>query len=375
MESLSSHQIRILLKKLPEDVLTCATYLKPQSSSRPAQEIGNLFYTLGEEILLAKTVTPHVAICGDFNAHIGGLNEITDAHYDLHATYPQLTGNISTQCPHINRAGKCLVDVAPNLNCIITTGRAPGDWGQPSFIGYNKRRRSRPDHLTVSKCLYSFIGQVTPTEPTCLDHCFHMIAFSIPDTHITHIDKRLHSFDSETLQDSPERYLIRWRADKALAYAAHMYTLKGIEAPGCWYDCLQTSGSANGALGKPDTLVGNCTESIELKRSVLSDDTPALELQNSCTRKEKKKKTTQEVNTPHINQGKGATLVHRPYDHPATKFRLREVRQAEKYRSSNEKESNMIAERLEFQTFNNKQNRRCQSSNWNQGKPCPAAVC
>jgi len=61
---------------LEEDVLMCATYLNPQSSTRPAQEIDNLFYTLGEEILLAKTVTPHVIICGDFNAHIGCLNEL-----------------------------------------------------------------------------------------------------------------------------------------------------------------------------------------------------------------------------------------------------------------------------------------------------------
>eukprot|EP00983_Pelagomonas_calceolata_P005255 171598-Pelagomonas_calceolata.AAC.2 len=62
------------------------------------------------------------------------------------------------------------------------------------------------------------------------------------------------------------------------------------------------------------------------------------------------------ANTFHINKGKGATLVQRPYDHPTTKFRLREVRQAEnKDRFSNEKGSKMIAERLEFQTFYSKQ--------------------
>eukprot|EP00983_Pelagomonas_calceolata_P080471 1155152-Pelagomonas_calceolata.AAC.2 len=38
---------------------------------------------------------------------------------------------------------------------------------------------------------------------------------------------------------------------------------------------------------------------------------------------------------------------NRPYDHPTTKFRPREVRQAEKEdRSSNEKESRITAERL-----------------------------
>eukprot|EP00983_Pelagomonas_calceolata_P120887 1160745-Pelagomonas_calceolata.AAC.19 len=71
---------------------------------------------------------------------------------------------------------------------------------------------------------------------------------------------------------------------------------------------------------------------------------------------------------------RGATLVHRPYDPPTTNSRLREARQAEKEDgSSNEKESRMIAERLEFQTFNNKQGQHCQPSS--QGKPCPAAVC
>eukprot|EP00983_Pelagomonas_calceolata_P055513 1144177-Pelagomonas_calceolata.AAC.5 len=60
--------------------------------------------------------------------------------------------------------------------------------------------------------------------------------------------------------------------------------------------------------------------------------------------------------TPHINKRHGATLLHRPYDHPITKCRLREVRQAEKKdRSSKEKESRMKAERLEFQTCSNKQ--------------------
>eukprot|EP00983_Pelagomonas_calceolata_P056434 1144584-Pelagomonas_calceolata.AAC.2 len=55
----------------------------------------------------------------------------------------------------------------------------------------------------------------------------------------------------------------------------------------------------------------------------------------------------------------GATLVHRPYDPPTTKFRLREARQAGKEdRSSNERESRMIAERLEFQIFNSKQSQQ-----------------
>eukprot|EP00983_Pelagomonas_calceolata_P084105 1156296-Pelagomonas_calceolata.AAC.2 len=67
-------------------------------------------------------------------------------------------------------------------------------------------------------------------------------------------------------------------------------------------------------------------------------------------------------------------MVHRPYDPPTMKFKLREARQAEKEdRSSNEKESRMIAERLGFQTLNSKQSQHYQPSN--QGKPCPSANC
>eukprot|EP00983_Pelagomonas_calceolata_P057323 1145025-Pelagomonas_calceolata.AAC.4 len=98
-------------------------------------------------------------------------------------------------------------------------------WLQPK----TQKQTRPPSEVLVSKCLYSFIGHVTHTESTCLDHCFHTIALSIPDTHTTHIDKRFHSIDSEILQHFPERYLFRWRAEKAQAYTAQcaVHTLKG----------------------------------------------------------------------------------------------------------------------------------------------------
>eukprot|EP00983_Pelagomonas_calceolata_P002745 91368-Pelagomonas_calceolata.AAC.1 len=50
------------------------------------------------------------------------------------------------------------------------------------------------------------------------------------------------------------------------------------------------------------------------------------------------------------------------------KFRLREAQQERKKTgSATRKESRMITERLEFQTFNNKQSQHCQP--FNQGKP------
>jgi len=57
----------------------------------------------------------------------------------------------------MNRAGKLLIDMASNLGCIITTGRTPGDTGQPTFVGYNKSSKSRPDHVMVSKTFFAHV--------------------------------------------------------------------------------------------------------------------------------------------------------------------------------------------------------------------------
>jgi hypothetical protein len=74
--------------------------------------------------------------------------------------------------------------MALNLGCIITTGRTPGDTGQPTFIGYNKRLKSRPDHIIISKQPLARVQHIDINPPALLEHCFHLVAISIDVGHI-----------------------------------------------------------------------------------------------------------------------------------------------------------------------------------------------
>eukprot|EP00983_Pelagomonas_calceolata_P023776 748621-Pelagomonas_calceolata.AAC.1 len=102
----------------------------------PGEQIDYCFHTLGDECFYAYTVTPHVLLGGDFNAHVANKKEVTDMHYDILSTHPQLVEERRSCCPHINRAGTRLIDLASNNKLIITTGHIEGDYGQPTFTGY-----------------------------------------------------------------------------------------------------------------------------------------------------------------------------------------------------------------------------------------------
>eukprot|EP00983_Pelagomonas_calceolata_P004621 150036-Pelagomonas_calceolata.AAC.1 len=81
--------------------------------------------------------------------------------------------------------------MASNLGCILMTGRTPGDTGQPTLVEYNKRSKSRPDHVMVTKTLFAQVFQTKITVPLWLDHCFQPVTFST-DAHTPDIDMRLH---------------------------------------------------------------------------------------------------------------------------------------------------------------------------------------
>eukprot|EP00983_Pelagomonas_calceolata_P034228 1072257-Pelagomonas_calceolata.AAC.2 len=58
-------------------------------------------------------------------------------------------------CPNLNKAGRLMVELAAAATSMaITTGRAPGDYGQPLYVGYYKDRSGRPDHILLSPALY-----------------------------------------------------------------------------------------------------------------------------------------------------------------------------------------------------------------------------
>jgi len=69
---------------LEEDVIVGAAYINPQSRDLfPVRAVQTHFTDLFEDTLGAFQVSPHVVLCGDFNAHVGELSEVSDAHAGL----------------------------------------------------------------------------------------------------------------------------------------------------------------------------------------------------------------------------------------------------------------------------------------------------
>jgi len=173
------------------DITLCAVFILPENQIQiggDRSETENMFAHFGDKVHQALTDSPRLIACGDSNAHIGVLNEIPDTHLDVLNAHPQLVERRITQCTQTNCAGRFLVDIASNMDCILTMGGSPGDTGQPTFVGYDKKSRSRPDHIMVSKT------QVHHTEfqkAHWLDHCFQTVTFAT-DAHNYNVDMRLH---------------------------------------------------------------------------------------------------------------------------------------------------------------------------------------
>ena len=66
---------------LEEDVIVGAAYINPQSRDLfPVRAVQTHSTDLFEDTLGALQVSPNVVLCGDFNAHVGELSEVSDAH-------------------------------------------------------------------------------------------------------------------------------------------------------------------------------------------------------------------------------------------------------------------------------------------------------
>ena len=198
------------------DVILCATYIPPENGGSE-QATETQFAHFADELQHALNETPYLISCGDFNAQIGTYDEITGAHFDLLIEQPQLTRGRVMECQELNRAGKMLVDLASNLSCVITTGRTPGDTGQPTFVGYHKRFKSRPDHVMVSKSLFTQVHHTEILMPYLLDHCYQSVTFST-EAHNPNVDMRLHHDPI----CGPDGNFLRWRPEKAAAYVAFL---------------------------------------------------------------------------------------------------------------------------------------------------------
>jgi len=114
-----------------------ACYVNPQSAHFPTSDVTDHFTNLFYDVLDSSQVSPNLLLCGDFNARMGTLSEVSDAHYEL-VHYAEFLHEMRCRCLQTNKAGRLLVDMAAAINCAITTGRVEGDNGQPTYVGYDR---------------------------------------------------------------------------------------------------------------------------------------------------------------------------------------------------------------------------------------------
>jgi hypothetical protein len=97
------------------------------------------------------------------------------------------------------------------MDSVLTTGRSPGDTGPPTFVGYDEKSKSRPDHVLVSKALYAHVHHTKIAQPHWLDHCFQSITFAT-DNHVPEVEMRL----QHDPMYGPEGHFLRLKPDRAV---------------------------------------------------------------------------------------------------------------------------------------------------------------
>mmetsp|Transcript_26394 Transcript_26394/g.71363 ORF Transcript_26394/g.71363 Transcript_26394/m.71363 type:complete len:525 (-) Transcript_26394:117-1691(-) len=193
-----------------QPVVFAVTYIAPERSE-DRHNIASQYLHLGQELQhYLLYYSPHLVLCGDFNAHIGSSDEITDAHFDILNACPILFSKRKAQCLHVNRAGQYLIRLASTLGLTLTTGRVPGDKGQPTFVGYNKTCNSRPDHILTSRSMFLHIKWTNITVPKLLDHCYLSVSLSMT-SNIPGVDMRLH----RNPLYGPHPNFLKWKPERS----------------------------------------------------------------------------------------------------------------------------------------------------------------
>ena len=196
-----------------QPVIFAVTYIAPEQSE-DRHSITSQYLHLGQELQhYLLHYSPNIILCGDFNAHVGNMNEITNVHFDIFNDCPLLSCERKTQNTHVNRAGQYLIHLAASQGLIVTTGRVPGDRGQPTFIGYNKLSNTRPDHILVSKSMFVHVKKATITRPKLLDHCYLTMSLSMT-SNIPGVDTRLHH---QSIY-GPHPNFLRWKPERSQNY-------------------------------------------------------------------------------------------------------------------------------------------------------------
>eukprot|EP00983_Pelagomonas_calceolata_P053746 1143411-Pelagomonas_calceolata.AAC.3 len=69
---------------IQEDVILGAVYINLLSQRFPVRAVTDSFSSLlSDEVVRVTQVSPHVLLCGDLNAKIGRMREVTDVHGGL----------------------------------------------------------------------------------------------------------------------------------------------------------------------------------------------------------------------------------------------------------------------------------------------------
>eukprot|EP00967_Tisochrysis_lutea_P050209 scaffold61706_cov34-Tisochrysis_lutea.AAC.1 len=117
-------------------------------------------------MLDALQVSPNLMLCGDFNAHVGVLSGVN-------------VRRCVRPLANVNKAGRLLVDLAAATSMAITTRRVPGDYGQPSHVGYYKGRSSWPDHILLLLASYKSVKAFEMLDIFASDHCGLSLVFQV----------------------------------------------------------------------------------------------------------------------------------------------------------------------------------------------------
>mmetsp|Transcript_418 Transcript_418/g.1002 ORF Transcript_418/g.1002 Transcript_418/m.1002 type:complete len:905 (+) Transcript_418:594-3308(+) len=212
---------------LNREVLIGAVYTNPQGRLFTVSQVREQFTHLFDELACAAQVTPDLLLCGDFNAKIGSLREVSDAHYETLVDCPALQTARRCECRDVNVAGRLLVDIAAAYGLVFTTGRVPGDFGQPTVVGYRSdtrpSRRSRPDHVLVSPSLFKCAQKSDICAPILdtTDHGSITVVFRIPDV-VPNVDWTPSPEHVCGMGRCASRLSLTWKHERQLAYVEEL---------------------------------------------------------------------------------------------------------------------------------------------------------
>jgi exonuclease III len=199
------------------DVMLCAAYLNPASNQHC---VSDLYSNFADELSCAAQVTENLVLCGDFNAHVGRLSEVSDVHGRMLAAVPALHEPRRVVRNSTNNAGRLLVDLAAVFQCVIATGRAPGDDGQHTC--FKDKGSSRPDHIFLSSKLFQAVSNTSidrSARSDQCDHCAISMCFNIDDTACTHVDLALKHKHVCKPGGCGSKLSLKWKPERAQIYA------------------------------------------------------------------------------------------------------------------------------------------------------------